>query len=325
MKHCYLHLGFHKTGTTSFQLTVRKNSNLLEEQGIILPQFHGKNNNISANHSGQIRKLFHAKTRNLSSQESISQYQKEFSKLLKEDRHILISGEGISTLPKKSIESLVDEIAKHGFMVKPFALVRSPYAYLNSALQQTIKNGQHHELIQFGRQCLTASEITSKLPNTLKSIQTLKQIFGATIEFYPFQQALNDPNGPVAFILQDILKLENTSSFAINSANESQSNISTRVTNLLNANVDQPKDDAIPKATTKALEKKYGKEKFLLTEVEYQLIESKFIEIKNGMLKCLGPQFVDESVQFSKHFTAVEIDKILGMVSKAHHSLSTIK
>ena len=173
MKHCYLHLGFHKTGTTSCQLTVRKNSNLLEEQGIILPQFHGKNNKISANHSGQIRKLFHAKTRNLSSQESISQYQKEFSKLLKEDRHILLSGEGISTLPKKSIESLVDEIAKHGFMVKPFALVRSPYAYLNSALQQTIKNGQHHELIRFGRQCLTASEITSKLPNTLKSIQTL--------------------------------------------------------------------------------------------------------------------------------------------------------
>ena len=174
MKHCYLHLGFHKTGTTSFQLTARKNSNLLEEQGIILPQFHGKNNKISANHSGQIRKMFHAKTRNLSSQESISQHQKEVSKLLKEDRHILLSGEGISTLPKKSIESLVDEIAKHGFMVKPFALVRSPYAYLNSALQQTIKNGQHHELIQFGRQCLTASEITSKLPNTLKSIQTLK-------------------------------------------------------------------------------------------------------------------------------------------------------
>ena len=71
--------------------------------------------------------------------------------------------------------------------------------------------------------------------------------------------------------------------------------------------------------------KKYGKEKFLLTEVEFQLIESKFIEIKNGMLKCLGPQFVDESVQFSKQFTAVEIDKILGIASKAHHSLSTIK
>lgn len=48
VKTCYLHLGFHKTATTSFQLTLQHNRKLLEQGGIFLPKFEGKKRNFLA-------------------------------------------------------------------------------------------------------------------------------------------------------------------------------------------------------------------------------------------------------------------------------------
>ena len=57
MRRCFLHVGFHKTATTSFQLTLQHNRSLLEQDGIYL-LIRGKSRSFSANHSGQIKDLF---------------------------------------------------------------------------------------------------------------------------------------------------------------------------------------------------------------------------------------------------------------------------
>ena len=64
-KVCYLHLGFHKTATTSFQLTLQKNRKQLKQAGIYLPKLRGKKQKFSANHSGQIRDVFAKKSQHL--------------------------------------------------------------------------------------------------------------------------------------------------------------------------------------------------------------------------------------------------------------------
>ena len=60
-----MHLGFHKTATTSFQLTIQQNRKLLEQEGILLPKFLGKKQKFAANHSGQIRDVFDEKFQHL--------------------------------------------------------------------------------------------------------------------------------------------------------------------------------------------------------------------------------------------------------------------
>ena len=57
-KICFLHLGFHKTATTSIQLTCRNNSNLLRKNGIEMPKFFNKKNKVSRNHTHQLRNIF---------------------------------------------------------------------------------------------------------------------------------------------------------------------------------------------------------------------------------------------------------------------------
>ena len=63
-KICFLHLGFHKTATTSIQLTCRNNSNLLRKNGIETPRFFNEKNKISANHTQKLRDIFSPLTKN---------------------------------------------------------------------------------------------------------------------------------------------------------------------------------------------------------------------------------------------------------------------
>ena len=111
MKRCFLHVGFHKTATTSFQLTLQHNRKPLEQDGIFLPKFRGKKQKFSANHSGQIRDIFDEKAQDLwpcsdrsnrptdKKQQTVQNHCQSLTRLLDEDHDILISGQGISTMP----------------------------------------------------------------------------------------------------------------------------------------------------------------------------------------------------------------------------------
>ena len=327
MKHCFLHVGFHKTATTSFQLTLQHNRQLLEQEGILLPKFQGKKQRLSANHSGQIRDLFDINNKNLwksntfthkptdTKQKAIEEHCKSLTWLLKQHQDILISGEGISTMPKNSLIRLTSKLEEHGFLIKPFALVRAPYGYLTSALQQTIKNGKHHPLVGLTQTQDITSNHDFKIPSSLKSINSLNQVFGERMNYIPFKQATSYRGGPVLFLLKEVLQLKQADQYKLINANESKSNASTRLKNFLNQQ--QPHtDQGELKDLFKAISPKSQKQKFLLTEQEFLLIEKEFKQIKREMRSKLGKAFVEEQIAFSTQFTSQEANNLLSQLCR---------
>lgn len=60
MKKLYLHMGFHKTGTSSFQETCKKNVGFLKAQGLLYPLFNSGHIGMEdiSNHSIPIYSMF---------------------------------------------------------------------------------------------------------------------------------------------------------------------------------------------------------------------------------------------------------------------------
>ena len=326
-KICYLHLGFHKTATTSFQLSLQQNRKLLEQDGIHLPKFRGKKQKFSANHSGQIRDIFDQKAQNLwdssdhinpakdQKQQTVQNHCQRFTQLLEQDHDILISGEGMSTMPEQSLIRLKIMVEQHGFLIEPFALVRSPYAFITSALQQTIKNGKYHPLIGLIPGQSSASNQAFKIPSVSKSISTLDRIFGEKMNYIPFKTATNHPGGPVLFLLQQVLHLKQADQYQLINANESKSNVSTRLKNFLNQQHPHA-DQGRLKSLFKMISLQAEQPKFLLTEKEFDQIESNFNQLKREMKRKLGKSFVEEKITFSSEFSAEETNQLLSQLSQ---------
>ena len=323
-KICFLHLGFHKTATTSIQLTCRNNSTLLKKNGVETPNFLNERNRISANHTGQLRDIFSPSNKNLYNKvkhnqckpghsNSLESYIYEFQRLLDSTGHIFLSGEGIPLFPKVSLIRMVDEIEAHGFIIHPFALVRTPYAYLNSALQQTIKGGKHHPFIGLSEstfQSMEHNDASSSLPSTVPAITRLLNIFGDSIHFYPFKIATSYPGGPVSFVLGTVLNQNNINEFKLATANQSLSNLTTRVKNMLNKEM-RHADSGVLKKLIYELDPRKNPEKFLLTRNEFESVEESFKKIQAGMEQLLGPQFIEEKIRFSESRSLNEINQQL--------------
>ena len=333
MKRCFLHVGFHKTATTSFQLTLQHNRKHLEQAGISLPKFRSKKQNFSANHSGQIKDLFSKEAQHLWKNNEISTKYNDRNKntlndhfrslnaLLNQDKNILISGEGISTMPEHSLERLKLELERHGFVIEPFALVRSPYAFITSALQQTIKNGKHHPLINLipGHDC--DSEKSFKIPSSAKSISRLNLVFGETMNYVPFHTATAHPGGPVLYLLENVLQLQRSDQYQLINANESKSNVGTRLKNFLNEKHPHA-DQGDLRSLFKTISLQSDQSKFLLTEKEFNLIKTEFQKIKRDMKRKLGKAFVEEKISFSTEFTADETNLLLSQLSQKLYGLA---
>ena len=326
MKRCYLHVGFHKTATTSFQLTLQHNHKLLEKEGIYLPKFRSKKQKFSANHSGQIKDLFSSEAQhlwanreiskkdNVSKKNALNDHFRSLGALLNQDQNILISGEGISTMPEQSLKRLKLELERHGFLIEAFALVRSPYAFITSAIQQTIKNGKYHPLINLLRSQHCDSEQSFKIPSSSKSISRLNLIFGEKMNYVPFQTAMSHPGGPVLFLLENVLQLQHNDQYQLINANESKSNVGTRLKNFLNEKHPHA-DQGYLRSLFKSISLQSDQSKFLLTEKEFALIEVEFKKIKRDMKRKLGKEFVKETIVFSSEFSAEETNQLLSQLS----------
>jgi len=334
-KICFLHLGFHKTATTSIQLTCRNNANLLKKNGINTPKFLNERNKISANHTGQLRDILSASNKNLydriksgqhkpKQSNSLDGHISEFLGLLHSTENIFLSGEGIPLFPKNSLKKIVREIEAQGFEIRPFALVRTPYAYLNSALQQTIKGGKHHPFLSLGEQSLQKlkdDNQTLKLPSTIPGIKNLLEIFENSITFYPFTTATSDPDGPVSFVLKTILKQNNVNEFKLASANQSLSNPTTRLKNMLNKELRHADSGALKKLIYES-DSYQNPKKFLLTRQEFESIEESFKEIQAEMNQLLGTQFTKEEIRFSDNQSLEEINQQLVDLSRGMYKLA---
>ena len=151
MKKLILHVGFHKTATSSIQHTLTENTQVLDECGYIYPLFYNNERRI-LNHSISIYSAFcenpasyHINIRNgdLERLDDLNKsYMLQLSGFLKLDKNIILSGEDISTLSYDSLLNLKKFILSYGFKLEVFCSVRKAYSLTCSELQEQIKNGR---------------------------------------------------------------------------------------------------------------------------------------------------------------------------------------
>ena len=324
MKTCYLHLGFHKTATTSFQNTCQANRSILAKYGIQLPGFLDSKGKVVSNHTQVIHDIYESIPKQR--YKSIKRRKKtpgrattadtntlEWFQLLERKNNILISGEGILKMSLNSIKRFIKEIQNRGFEIHPFACTRPPYAYINSALQQTIKNGKFHSIVSLGAtpklEIISDLEPNNRIPNSLALIKKSKKFFGSTMTFYPFSTATKYHEGPVAFIINEALGIP-SQGFELKVSNESLCNITTRLINCLNsASPSTAKQDL--RKIRKIIDQNVNSDKFLLTEEEFNSIKPDYEKIQNKMMQTLGASHVDEKVSFSTPLIAEDINKAL--------------
>jgi hypothetical protein len=313
-KICHLHLGLHKTASSSFQETCARNRELLGSFGITYPIFNclaaSKSNQI--NHSTSIYSLFcknpkdyHANIRwNLCGQiDAVNRsYNKQLEAFLERSTNLIISGEDISVLDKDALEKFVEKIKSYDYTVDIFALVRSPYNYLCSSLQQVIKGGRYRNLISLNDLLPTRKNVEIKQATRSTIVEKLKSTFHENIQFYSFENACKHKYGPVGFLIEKQLQID-PSLFVYSKVNESLFNLSVRVQNEQN----KLKPEIIngkknhDYVSLLHLNKSFSSSgKFLLTENEYNFIKDSLETENKKYLDLLGEDFVDKSIKFSK-------------------------
>jgi len=295
MKKLYLHMGFHKTATSSFQATCKANVSRLGAQGVSYPLFNSeqiKQSNIE-NHSIPIFSVFteHPEIYHMNIRWKVGDieglnddYLVELERNLLLDKDIIISGEGISLLTIQALSDLKRFIEKFNFLIVPLVVVKSPYEFHCSQTQQLVKSGTETSLVNFASQ--------------INKIKVIRKVFPNT-EFIPFEKTCEHKLGPVGFLF-DWIGI-NFDGFSFIKANEGVSNVHVRTQVLVNNDspviVDGHINDDWRSVRFKGSD--YFKSRFLLTKDEMAQIKTEFDKENDFFDKHLGENFKDKTIRFS--------------------------
>jgi hypothetical protein len=300
LKELILHVGFHKTATSSFQATCVKNRELLADQGIYYPSFSLGNKTIN-NHSAPIASLFSEHPSSLrvnviqGHEGEVNQVREQFEKILGSQRNTLISGEGISMLSGNALGKLKEQIEAQGFTIRVLCSVRKPYAFTCSSFQQLVKGG------------ILSSFVEEKVPTKSKRVQVLKRIFDH-VEFFSFESDCAFQGGPVAAML-DRINVELDEVEYVNT-NEGMGNITTRLYASINAKYPIVKKEKLSQRGRHRGKIDFDNDKFLLTRTEIEALREELDEENRSMREALGNDFTDREYRASSGF---RIDKELAV------------
>ena len=316
-KFFYLHLGFHKTGTTSFQHFCSKNRKELSERGITYPIFSAKEYRQDLpfdleNHSIPLYSLFTRepekyyfnKISQITDVRRINQsYYNQLVSQLSKAENFLVSGEDLATLHPDGLISLCTLAQNEGYTIKPFAFIRPPFALLNSAIQEQIKNGIYWPIIGLNRapQSLDIKKVGVR--NDISRIKNLIHIFGESIKFIPYERACNHSKGLINYLLSEVLCLNSIKNidFSIEAhKNSSRNNLWTRLQNQVNKNEPLIKNNMYNTNHYKIRQFEDSKaEKFKLTALEFKFIEEQFFAIREELKGLLSADYLAEEIRFS--------------------------
>ena len=296
-KTAYLHLGFHKTGTTSFQNECFNSTNILAQQDTIYPSLHNFHDTrcVFKNHSIPLLTAFASSPDQypIGLGKSIAKsfplkkdYRDNFTRALEVDKDIIISGEDISALSYKDLRSLRAEIQSYGFKIDVIVIVRSPYSFHCSVVQESINNGN-----QFWN--LNKKD---KIDRRSHYIEKLINVFEGQISFYPFNDAKQHLNGPSGFLAEAMKKKINHVCSSAGGVNKGTNNLRTRVKNILNSN-------------NKLLDYKWKSEEiaqllyaiddaqpFFLSKKELAINAKAFEQENRRIEELIGAQFCDQEM-----------------------------
>tara|TARA_B100001939_G_scaffold127806_2_gene110707 strand:+ start:2031 stop:3050 length:1020 start_codon:yes stop_codon:yes gene_type:complete len=325
MKTCFLHLGLHKTASSSFQQTCASNRKLLGKQGLHYPLFvceYSRPKRLKINnHSVPLRCLYDQNPKNYHINkrwkinrldEAIRDYDAQLTKVLESEVSIIVSGEGLSLLSGKALSQLVERIQATGFEIRPLALVRSPLDYAHSIAQQLIRGGQHLELVGCGPLLAPQTMKRLTIPDGQRELTTLRSVFGEDLQLVPFRRACAHPNGPVGYLLAEFCGVSNLELIKFQNSQESKSNGWVRVQNLINRRwpiFDQKKQLNSDHFRLQGDLASTGK--FRLTRTEVDLLKDQLAQSNQAMVDLLSEEFILADDSVSDELTVSEVSQII--------------
>ena len=325
MKTCFLHLGLHKTASSSFQQTCASNRKLLGKQGLHYPLFACEQSQPKRlkinNHSVPLRCLYDQNPKNYHINkrwkinrldEAIRNYDAQLTEALSRDASIILSGEGLSLLSGKALLQLVERIRARGFEIRPLALVRSPLDYAHSIAQQLIRGGQHLELVGCGPLLAPQTMKRLTIPDGQRELTTLRSVFGEDLQLVPFRRACAHPHGPVGYLLEKFCGVSNLELIKFQNSQESKSNGWVRVQNLINRRwpiFDQQKQ--LNPDHFRLQDDLEFTGKFRLTRTEVDLLKDQLAQSDQVMVDLLSEEFVLADDSVSDELSVAEVSQII--------------
>lgn len=181
-----LHVGMHKTGSSSIQQSFSKME--FEDVAYFRPDVPNHSGILLAIFSDRPHKRF-AHARKGYDGADIRQLKLHYSEILETAlrktnvRRLLVSGESMSGARKVSAEGcqrLREFLSAHCKRIRVVAYVRSPVSYMQSAFQQRLKGGS-----------FASWEIEKLYPNYRKRFEKLDHVFGReNVELVPYDRSL---------------------------------------------------------------------------------------------------------------------------------------
>ena len=288
-----LHVGLHKTASTSFQETCKHNQDLLKVKGFNYPDLFGpKGGSRTANHSIALFNIF-SKSReayHVNAGKEIAIIEKDLliyrQTLLLEllnKNNLILSGEDVSDLKIDEQKALAIYLSSFSRKLKTFAVIRSPYSLHCSAFAGMINNGRVLKPTNFLSQ-------KTKIKKLLVNFARARNIDRITL--IPFSTITKSPQGPVKFLLE-AMGVNGLDELIVKQANEGLSN--DQIRNQLNLNLKKPRIDARGINQEWQRVPKVEGTKFLLSKKELDSIMPQVLEENRWFEANLGKEFCDTS------------------------------
>jgi hypothetical protein len=288
-----LHVGLHKTASTSFQVTCANNRQVLKSKGFNYPNlFEDYAGAKTENHSAALYNLFSKRRSSYPLNAGMSQSainsdfwaykRKLLSELLKKD-NLILSGEDVSVLELEEQEALAIYLSSFSRTLRTFAVIRSPYSLHCSAFAQMIYNGRDLRPARF----LSQVEKIKRLSNCFYERGNISKV-----EFLSFSESLSSPKGPVRLLLEAI-GVEKTEDILTTDSNIGRSN--EQIRNQMKINSKNPRligQSVNPKWYRSP---EVAGPKFLLSKQELDLIMPELMAENKWFEDNLGKEFCDTS------------------------------
>lgn len=207
-KEIVLHVGFHKTASTSIQKTMYSvtNKNIMKKNNVTFVEGIWSENNSIPVYSAfsNYPESYHININMDNLGEKLINYNKnvkeDLKNALKNTNRLIISGEDISFMERNELEKMklfLETECKYKINFKIIIYVRKPISFINSIIQEIIKTGRN----------IIDKEINYLIKETYKNrIIKFQEIFN-NVEIYSFEQACNHEFGPVGHFF-DILGIK---------------------------------------------------------------------------------------------------------------------
>ncbi|NOR87485.1 MAG: hypothetical protein GQ527_07745 [Bacteroidales bacterium] len=248
IKKIFLHIGIHKTATSSIQEALGKGKDILASYGYLYPIFNRKKDLIY-NHSEVFYSLFcqnpHQYYMNIvkgfNSKDLVDELHKNYKDQLKSQLQVfkgdflMISGEDISMFAIQELEKLKDfliEITNTDVQIEVVMLCRNPLSWSRAHIQEVMKGGKNIK---------EAIEENNILPQPFyrTKIENLSKVFAYnSLHICRFEDIISHKYGPIGGILSIIgADAEIASQLQIEIHNQSPSYESMMLLNAINIEI----------------------------------------------------------------------------------------